>query len=121
MKEIRLTQDQVALVDDCDFERLNKFKWFAHKGRNTYYAQRNSPKINGKQRTIFMHHKVIGKPPVGKMSDHEDGNGCNNQRYNLRHVTNRENSQNRKNIKKLQGIQVFVDMNLRKNGVQKLR
>lgn len=100
MKEIQLTQGKVALVDDDLYEKLNQFKWFAHKGGNTYYVQRNSPKINGKQRTIFMHHEVIGRPPAGKISDHEDGNGCNNQRYNLRHATSRQNSQNLKNIKK---------------------
>lgn len=29
MREISLTQDKVALVDDEDFERLNQFKWYA--------------------------------------------------------------------------------------------
>lgn len=100
MKEIVLTQNQVALVDDCDYERLNKFKWYAKKHRNTFYAGRNFPRINGKQYRINMHHEIIGSPPVGKMSDHEDGNGLNNQRYNLRHVTNRQNGQNKKNIQK---------------------
>ena len=112
MKEIILTQNQVALVDDDLYEELNQFNWFAQKGRNTFYAKRNSPRVNGKQRTINMHHEVIGKPPVGKMSDHADGNGCNNQRYNLRHVTNRQNCQNLKNIKKTSkypGIYWFED------------
>lgn len=29
MKEIKLTQEQVAIVDDEDFERLNQLKWCA--------------------------------------------------------------------------------------------
>ena len=63
MKEIQLTQGQVALVDDADFERLNQFKWHAVKGRNTFYAYRHSPMINGERHTIQMHHEVIGYPP----------------------------------------------------------
>ena len=99
MKEIQLTQGKVALVDDCYFEKLNQFKWFAQKGKITFYARRMLPAINGKQGMINMHHEIIGRPSKGLMSDHEDGNGLNNQRYNLRFVTNRQNSQNKKNIK----------------------
>jgi len=99
MKEIQLTRNQVALVDDDMYEELNQFKWFANKGKKTFYARRMAPTINGKQGVIHMHHEVMGKPPKGLMPDHEDGNGCNNQRYNLRFVTNRQNSQNKKNVK----------------------
>ena len=98
MKEIKLTQGLKAQVDDEDFERLNEFKWFAHKSRNVYYADRHSATVNGKRDTIKMHHEIIGRPPEGKMADHKDGNGLNNQKYNLRHVTNRQNCQNKKHI-----------------------
>ena len=100
MKEISLTQNKIAMVDDDVYEELNQFKWHAAKIRNTFYARRMLPTINGKRGTIHMHHEVMGLPPKGLMPDHEDGNGCNNQRYNLRFVTNRQNSQNKKNVKK---------------------
>ena len=40
MKEIKLTQNKVVLVDDEDFYYLNKFKWSAQKDINTWYAVR---------------------------------------------------------------------------------
>ena len=99
MKEIALTQGQFALVDDCEYERLSQFKWYAHKNYKTFYAVRHSPRIKGKRYLIYMHHKIIGKPPKNYVSDHENGNGLDNQRENLRFVTHRQNSQNRKNKK----------------------
>jgi len=100
MKKIILTQGKVALVNDEDFERLNRFKWYAKKRWNVFYAARNSPTINGKRYTIRMHHEIIGKSPKGFEVDHENGNGLNNQRYNLRFITHRQNGQNLKNTKK---------------------
>ena len=44
MKEIKLTQDKIALVDDDDFEYLNQFKWCANKLRHTFYAFRTLEK-----------------------------------------------------------------------------
>jgi len=38
MKEINLTQNQVTLVDDEDYEMLNKLKWFVVKNHGVYYA-----------------------------------------------------------------------------------
>lgn len=99
MREIQLTQNQVALVDDDMYEELNQFKWFANKMGNTFYAKRMSPTINGKRHVIHMHHEILGKPPKGLMTDHRDGEGLNNQRKNLRHVTRRQNGQNRKHQK----------------------
>ena len=99
MKKIALTQNQVALVDDEYYERLDRHKWCANKKGNTFYAVRGSSRINGKQHTIFMHHEIIGKPPKGFINDHRDGDGLNNRRNNLRHVTKRQNAQNQQNRK----------------------
>lgn len=98
MRQIGLTQDQVALVDDCDFERLNEFKWYARKDRSKFYAARMSPLIDGERQEIRMHHEIIGVPPEGHEIDHRNGNGLRNTRENLRFVTRRQNCQNIKNI-----------------------
>lgn len=95
MREIKLTQGQVALVDNADFEKLSKYKWFAHKKQNkhgaTYYAERKP-----KDRTNYsMHKHIMGEPPAGHQIDHIDGNSLNNQRENLRFVTPAQNQMNR--------------------------
>ena len=93
MKEILLTQGKVALVDDEDFEVLNKVKWAAHKMSNIFYAARNGTPINGKQKTILMHREIL-RPPKELHVDHVDHNGLNNQRHNLRIATRSQNMHN---------------------------
>jgi hypothetical protein len=90
---IPLTQGKVALVDDADYPELSKFRWYACKYGNTYYAQRASPRANGKQHKILMHAVILGTPK-GMQTDHINGNGLDNRRENLRVVTCRGNQQN---------------------------
>jgi hypothetical protein len=79
-----------ALVDDQDFEGLNSRAWYALrvKGSQTIYAR---TVIDGK--TVYMHRLIL---PVqdGLEIDHEDRNGLNNQRGNLRYLTHAENIKN---------------------------
>ncbi len=97
MKKIPLTRGMFALVDDEDYEELSKYRWCAVRSRNTYYALRNSHRdVNGKQYNILMHRVIIGTP-IGMETDHIDGDGLNNQRYNLRICTKQENQRNRRN------------------------
>ncbi len=85
MKQIRLTQGMVALVDDEDFEWLSRRKWFAHKIRNAWYAA-----SHGSDGRFYMH-RVIMNAPTNKLVDHVDGDGLNNQKNNLRFASNAEN------------------------------
>lgn len=94
MKEIKLTQGKVALVDDGDYKYLSQFKWCAHKHRNNFYAMRQS-RINGKRKSILMHREIMNAPN-DRQIDHKDHNGLNNCRINLRICTNQENSRNSK-------------------------
>lgn len=87
MKEIQLTQGKIALIDDEDFEEINKYRWcYSNNG----YAVRNK---NGK---IILMHNIIMKD---KLIDHIDGNKLNNQKSNLRKCTNQQNQMNRKKSK----------------------
>jgi len=102
MKKIKLTQGEFALVDDEDFEELNKYKWFAHwdvrmKG---FYAHR-SIRNNGKKDVIIMHRIILGlKKGDGLHGDHINHNTLDNRRKNLRICTPSENGMN-KSISKL--------------------
>jgi len=95
MKEIKLTQGKFALIDDEDFERVNKFKWYAHKVSNTFYARRCIT-INGKCKTQLMHKLIMGDNPQKLDIDHITGDGCNNQKVNLRFCTRSENMMNQR-------------------------
>lgn len=92
MKEITLTNGSVSYVDDDDYEKLSAFPWKEVKDKKTSYAA-FSP-IKGI--IVKMPSLIIGIAPRGKVTDHKDGNGLNNQKTNLRFVTIRQNQQNRR-------------------------
>lgn len=91
MKIIQLTQGQVALVDDEDYERINKHKWYAYVGVNTFYARRTS---GGEK--IIMHREIMGCTKGDeKIIDHINHNGLDCQQHNMRLVTKAQNAMNR--------------------------
>jgi len=95
MKEIKLTQGKVALVDDEDFEKLNQFKWYTRKCGNVFYAARMS-ETNLGYRIILPMHRVVMNTPKDMKTDHIDHNGLNNQKSNLRICTNIQNVYNKR-------------------------
>lgn len=91
MKEIKLTQGKVALIDDEDYDRLNQWRWYAWRCGNTYYAVRKK-----KNPTIFiLMHRLILDTPSDMQVDHKDRNGLNNQKSNIRNCNNSDNQHNK--------------------------
>ena len=96
MKEIKLTQNQVAFVDDEDYERvMNAGKWSAVKSRTTFYAKKNYS-VNGKKKSILLHTFILGEPEEGFEIDHKKNNGLDCTKDNLRFVTRSQNAMNRR-------------------------
>lgn len=94
MKEIPLTRGLHAIVDDEDYEWLNRHKWCALKHKSTFYAVRGvGPRKNFS--TVFMHRDILNPSP-GMETDHRNGNGLDNRRCNLRECTRSQNNANQR-------------------------
>ncbi len=98
-RRIPLTQGKYAIVDPQDYERLNKYKWYALKNGSTFYAARCLwDPVNKKKRTIKMHREILN-PPHPLVVDHINHNGLDNRKANLRPATKSQNTINKACIK----------------------
>ena len=93
MREIKLTQGKIALVDDEDFKRINQYNWVLDRRKRILYATRKNQK--NKVITKIYLHRFIMNAQKDQMIDHKDGNGLNNQKKNLRFCTQSQNCKNR--------------------------
>lgn len=76
-----------ALVDDQDYDRLNKFRWSI---TNNGYAIRRL-----KDKYFLMHREIIDIPK-GMDTDHINRNKLDNRRKNLRIATRSQNNANQR-------------------------
>ena len=84
-----------ALVDDEDYERLNKHRWYRS---GLAYASRWVKKgeiLYGQRTSILMHREVLNFPKSNYI-DHINGDGLDNRKENLRLATAGQNGQNSK-------------------------
>ena len=91
MPEIILSQGEVAVVDEEDFDYLNQWKWCVLKVEKLCYAVRS---IKG---SVVLMHRQLLDVPKGEEIDHRDGDGLNNCRSNLRTCNHQQNHYNLRN------------------------
>ena len=98
MKWIKLNKGRVAIVDDDQYDELNKYKWFA---TGDGYAARRITKDNGKEGSVRMHRQITNQWNYNGeiVVDHINRDKCDNRKSNLRLVTHAENAENRVYIK----------------------
>ena len=101
MKTIKLTQGQVALVDDEDYIDVARYKWYSAFNRTSmsYYAQR-TVLVRGRKHpeerknTTRGMHKDIMNSNKGMDIDHINHDTLDNRRCNLRIASRSQNKQN---------------------------
>ena len=87
-----------AIVDDEDYELVNKYHWIGHKGQSgIFYAI--AAYGGRKQHKVVLMHRLITNASSSVMIDHDNGDGIDNQKHNLRPCTNSQNQANAKRRK----------------------
>ena len=87
-----------ALVDDKNYEWLNKFNWWAKRKSNTIYAE---TRVEGK--LVKMHNLILPNTNILLEVDHKNNNGLDNQENNLRLGTHSQNMANSKSTTNTSG------------------
>ena len=87
MKTLQLPSGLQVKIDDEDLDLISKYRWYASKNRNFFYARSDKPRV--------MMHKVILNAPKGIHVDHINGDTLDNRKENLRICSIAENQWNR--------------------------
>lgn len=95
MKTIPLSGGYTAIVDDDDYERVCRYKWYPqYLNGEVRYAKHASVK-NCYHTQFSLHRFIMGcKKGDGKVVDHINGNGLDNRKCNLRICTQAKNRLN---------------------------
>jgi len=90
LRYIFLNQGRYVIVDRADYEILSQYKWsLITNGKNSYAFRKE------RRKAVYMHNQIL-PPPSGFVVDHENHNGLDNSRENLRLATFAQNSANRR-------------------------
>lgn len=100
LEYLELSQGHYAIIDKQDYQWLSQWKW-TYQGPDGY-AYRND-----KKKKVYLH-RFIMNTPLGKYTDHVNGNTLDNRRCNLRVCSAKENARNgRKRTDKQKGVYFY--------------
>lgn len=91
---VTLTKGLVAIIDADDAERVGTRNWYGCKNKLKFYAESTKLKGEAGVKTIRLHHFITGLP-AGQQIDHENCDGLDNRKANLRAASHGQNCQNR--------------------------
>lgn len=99
MKLISITGNKFAKIDDQDFEKVNRYKWY-YSSKQGVVTQVHISGSNWRGRTqkkkhVLMHRFLLDVPKYLEV-DHKNGNKLDNRRRNIRICTHAENMRNLK-------------------------
>ena len=120
MRKIPLTQGHFALVDDENFEELNRYSWQILKAGKFLIARRGCicPLTKKSYTITILMHRQIMSCPQNLFIDHINHNTLDNRKCNLRICTRQQNSSNRLTQKNTTG---FKGVELRESGRYRAR
>lgn len=99
--------DKFALIDDEDFEKASKYKWYNSIG----YARSVKWDSKNKKMIFTQMHNLIMNPSKNMQVDHINRDRLDNRRENLRIVTRQQNQWNKKKTK---GTSIYKGVNWHK-------
>jgi hypothetical protein len=88
-----LYNGEIALIDDADLALVEPYRWLADKRRHTTYAWAHIRNADGTWSNLKLHRLILGAPKGVKV-DHQNHNGLDNRRSNLRLATSGQNNAN---------------------------
>lgn len=90
---VPLTRGLVTVIDAADAPLVQDFNWCALVTQSGHAYAVRTKQVDG-VRAVFLMHRVIMATPPEQEVDHEDDDGLNNRRSNLRNCSHRQNMAN---------------------------
>jgi hypothetical protein len=104
VKEVPVHGGLVALVDDADYELVSQYSWWPNRGTGSQTIYARAYMRGAKRQQSVLLHRLILSARHSVEIDHENLNGLDCQRHNLRLATVAQNKQNTPKYRTYKGI-----------------